>query len=119
MKKNLAHRLRWARSTRRSRPSGYVGQLFTYPVPLVLLLTAVDRHLWPVLAVTVVIRTLAAHAVAYRVLGAQLGSLEWLLMPVQDILGFLFWVVGFSGNHIDWRGHRYRLNRDGTFELVN
>ena len=29
--KNLSHRLRWARSTRRSRPAGYWGQLFTYP----------------------------------------------------------------------------------------
>ena len=31
---NAAHRLRWARSTRRSRPAGYVGQLFTNPLPL-------------------------------------------------------------------------------------
>ena len=28
---NLRHRLRWNRSTRRSRPAGYVGQLFTNP----------------------------------------------------------------------------------------
>src|SRR5215472_17705929 len=25
---NVAHRLRWTRSTRRSRPAGYIGQLF-------------------------------------------------------------------------------------------
>jgi ceramide glucosyltransferase len=29
--RNFSHRLRWARSTRRSRPAGYVGQLFTNP----------------------------------------------------------------------------------------
>ena len=33
---NIEHRLRWARSTRRSRPAGYVGQLFTMPIPLAL-----------------------------------------------------------------------------------
>src|SRR5690242_19483073 len=31
---NLAHRLRWVRSTRRSRPAGYLGLLFTMPLPL-------------------------------------------------------------------------------------
>src|SRR6476660_7063909 len=37
---NLGHRLRWARSTRRSRPAGYWGQIFTYPLPWALLLCA-------------------------------------------------------------------------------
>ena len=37
---NLRHRLRWNRSTRRSRPWGYVGQVFTNPLPLALLLWA-------------------------------------------------------------------------------
>ncbi|HWF05451.1 MAG TPA: glycosyltransferase, partial [Candidatus Angelobacter sp.] len=32
MMRNLGHRLRWARSTRRSRPAGYWGQIFTYPL---------------------------------------------------------------------------------------
>lgn len=118
MKKNFAHRLRWARSTRRSRPAGYVGQLFTYPVPLALLLTAASPRLWPTLAVTVALRTLAAYAVAHGVLEAELHLSGWLLLPIQDILGFVFWLAGFSGNHIDWRGRRYRLNKDGTFELV-
>ena len=31
---NFSHRLRWARSTRRSRPAGYTGELFTMPLPL-------------------------------------------------------------------------------------
>src|SRR5207248_2487649 len=30
---NLKHRLRWGRSTRRSRPLGYIGELFTHPLP--------------------------------------------------------------------------------------
>lgn len=119
MKQNLAHRLRWARSTRRSRPAGYVGQLFTYPVPLALLLTVASPRFWPALAVTVVARMLAAYAVAHRVLGAELGLSGWFLLPLQDTLGFAFWLAGFSGNHIDWRGRRYRLNKDGTFELVS
>ena len=34
---NARHRLRWCRSTRRSRPAGYAGQLFTYTLPWLLL----------------------------------------------------------------------------------
>jgi len=119
MQKNLAHRLRWARSTRRSRPAGYIGQLFTYPLPTALILMAVHPAAWPLLAATAVFRAVAAHSVSHGVLNAKLDLRSWLLIPIQDILGFVFWVAGFSGNHIDWRGHRYRLHRDGTFELVS
>ena len=45
---NIAHRLRWSRSTRRSRPAGYVGQLFTMPLPLALIACALVPKLWPV-----------------------------------------------------------------------
>jgi ceramide glucosyltransferase len=38
---NFLHRIRWARTGRRSRRSGYIGQIFTYPVPLALLLWAI------------------------------------------------------------------------------
>src|SRR5262249_49384553 len=65
---NLKHRLRWNRSTRRSRPWGYLGQVFTNPLPLVLLLWAVRPSWWPVVLITAVLRAAAAWAVAEHVL---------------------------------------------------
>lgn len=118
MRDNFLHRLRWVRSTRRSRPWGYLGQIFTYPLPVALLLVSVAHSLWPLLIATVVLRTLAAHAVSRWVLHDPLDWRNWSLLPVQDLLGFAFWLAGFSGNNIHWRGHRYRVKRDGTFELV-
>jgi len=118
MQTNLLHRLRWARSTRRSRPWGYVGQVFTYPFPLALLLVAFAHSLWPVLMITVVLRALAADAVSNWTLNDPLSSPNWFWIPVQDLLGFVFWVAGFTGNNIHWRGRQYRLRADGTFELV-
>src|SRR5215467_7269451 len=56
---NLRHRLRWNRSTRRSRPWGYVGQVFTYPLPLALMLWAAGPAWWPLVAATVVMRAAA------------------------------------------------------------
>ena len=65
---NARHRLRWFRSTRRSRPAGYVGQMFTNPLPLAILLCLVRPDWWPVLIVTIVVRALAAAATARWIL---------------------------------------------------
>jgi ceramide glucosyltransferase len=113
-KKNAAHRIRWARSTRRSRPAGYVGQLFTNPTPIALALAIVAPAWWPQLIITGVLRAIAAWIVARQVLGTRVG---WGMLIPQDLLSFAFWVAGFFGNSIDWRGRRYRLQRDGKFTL--
>ncbi|HVN18970.1 MAG TPA: bacteriohopanetetrol glucosamine biosynthesis glycosyltransferase HpnI [Dongiaceae bacterium] len=114
-KENMTHRVRWARSTRRSRPAGYIGQLFTMPFPLALIVFALWPTWWPVLLVAVAARTVAAYSVANRVLHAKIN---WALLPLEDLIGFVFWVAGFFGNSISWRGRRYRLFSDGRFELV-
>ncbi len=112
---NFGHRLRWARSTRRSRPAGYIGELFTMPLPLALLLWAWSPVLWPVAALSIALRAVSARVCASRVLR---GRFTWWLLPVQDILAFLVWIAGFFGNHIAWRGRRYLLHPDGRFELT-
>ncbi|MGI9073917.1 MAG: glycosyltransferase [Bryobacteraceae bacterium] len=117
MRTNLLHRIRWGRSTRRSRPWGYVGQVFTYPLPLALLLLAFAPSLWPVLIVAIILRAWAADSVSHWLLN-RLSVRDWLWIPVQDLLGFVFWLVGFTGNSIHWRGRQYRLRADGTLELV-
>jgi ceramide glucosyltransferase len=114
---NLRHRLRWNRSTRRSRPWGYVGQMFTNPLPLALLLVAVEPAWARVLAVTALFRAVAVLAVAAWVLRDPLTRRLWWLVPVQDIASFLVWLAGFFGNRIVWRGRKYYLAPDGTFEL--
>ncbi|MDX2151693.1 MAG: bacteriohopanetetrol glucosamine biosynthesis glycosyltransferase HpnI [Bryobacteraceae bacterium] len=114
---NARHRLRWNRSTRRSRPAGYVGQLFTNPTPLALLLVAVRPEWWPIAVFAMALRAAAAHAVSDWVLGDSLCRRRWYLIPAQDLLSFVFWLAGFFGNTILWRGHRYFLRPDGTFEL--
>jgi len=115
-RENITHRLRWNRSTRRSRPAGYVGQLFTMPLPLALIVCALSPAWWPVLPFTILVRLTAAYTVSRRVLRAKLN---WLLLPIEDVIGFVFWIAGFFGNTISWRGRRYRLFADGKFELVS
>jgi ceramide glucosyltransferase len=116
---NLKHRLRWNRSTRRSRPAGYVGQLFTNPLPLALLLYVASPAWRPVAAAAVILRAAAALATAGMVLRDPLTGRLWFLLPFQDLLSFAVWLAGFFGNTIVWRGRKYYLRRDGRFELVH
>jgi len=115
LRQNVAHRIRWARSTRRSRPLGYAGQLFTMPLPLALLACLAAPSWWPVLPLAFGVRALAAYMVSARVLRAKIS---WLLLPFEDLMGFCFWIAGFFGKTITWRGHHYHLFPDGRFELI-
>lgn len=115
---NLKHRLRWNRSTRRSRPWGYIGQVFTHPLPLALLLLVVAPAWWPVLPITAAFRALAAHATAARVLRDPLTHRYWWLIPLEDLASFLLWLAAFFGNTVQWRGRKYHVLRDGRFHPV-
>jgi ceramide glucosyltransferase len=115
LSENITHRLRWARSTRRSRPAGYIGQIFTMPLPLGLAMLAVKPGWWALAALGLLTRLASAYCVSAGVLRAKLN---WLLLPIEDLFAFAFWVAGFFGNTITWRGRRYRLQRDGRFELI-
>ncbi len=118
MRPNFAHRMRWNRSTRRSRPAGYVGQIFTNPFPIALLCAACFPASWPAVLVTLIFRMAAAAAVFHAVLNDPLCRRQPWLILVQDLLSFAFWAAGFFGNTIDWRGRRYLLLPDGRFELI-
>jgi ceramide glucosyltransferase len=113
--KNFAHRLRWNRSTRRSRPAGYVGQLFTNPIPLFLIAWPWTGWAPGFLAAGLLLRYTVAFATAQGVLSAAFRFGDLWKLPLQDLLSFGFWLAGFFGKHIEWRGQRYELQSDGTF----
>src|SRR5437763_5557929 len=117
MEKNLGHRLRWARSTRRSRPAGYWGQIFTYPLPWALLLWFAHAAAWPLVLLTLVIRAGAAWATSSRILHDPVFSKQWWVLPLQDLLGFLVWIGGFSGNTIVWRERKCTVLPDGRLQV--
>ena len=60
--------LRWDRSTRRSRPWGYVGQVFTNPLPPAALLVALQADWWPLAGSALVLRLLTSWTASVWVL---------------------------------------------------
>lgn len=113
---NMRHRLRWARSTRRSRRWGYMGEIFTNPLPLALMLLGAAPASWPLVFLVLGLRVAAAYAVAIAVLRDPLTARMFYLVPVQDVLSLLTWVGGFFGNTIEWRGQRHAVLPNGMFQ---
>ena len=112
---NFRHRLRWYRSTRCSRPAGYVAQIFTYPLPFALALPWLAGGAgwaWGLLGLCAALRLTAALATA-RTLEDKLvqRNLHWL--PVQDLVSFVVWFLALFGRTVQWRGREFRLTREG------
>lgn len=119
---NFAHRLRWRRSTRRSRPAGYWGEVFANPLPwAAALLPAASwaGWAWWVLGTCVALRAASAVAVGRIVLGDSLVVRRWWLVPVQDVLSLGVWCAGFFGKRVAWRDRVYELTRDGRMRRID
>lgn len=119
-RQSFIHRLRWNRSTRCSRPAGYIGQGFTYGTSWAILLAAFfpgNPMAFAALLLTLTARVLLAREMSLLLDDQFAMRHPWLLLP-QDLLSFASWVGGFSGREIVWRNERYRLLSDGRFEPV-
>jgi len=117
--KNWKHRLRWARSTRRSRRMGYLGELFTKTTAIALALWIVAPGAWGFALLGLVFRAGAQWATGIRVLEDPLVARYWWLLPVEDLASFATWVLGFFGKTILWRGRKLVVARDGSFETTS
>jgi ceramide glucosyltransferase len=115
--KNWKHRLRWARSTRRSRRIGYLGELFTKTTVLAIALWIVEPGAWEFAMLALIFRAGAQWATGRWVLEDPLVARYWWLLPLEDVSSFVTWVLGFFGKTIVWRGRKLTLARDGSFEM--
>jgi ceramide glucosyltransferase len=117
----MRHQIRWARSTRISRPMGYLGLILTYGTALALLLVAVDSASMfslIALAITLFIRLSMAWIIGVHWLGDRLLLRYFWLVPIRDVLSFLIWCLSWVGKRVEWRGRQYEVARDGKMVQV-
>jgi ceramide glucosyltransferase len=110
-----AHQLRWARTIRVCKPLPYAFSILSNATLWPLLWVTVQPAKWSLItfAACLFVRVVTAQMLQRR-LGPTDGQVWfWWLAPIKDLLQFALWVAAFFGNHIVWRGHRYRLRRDG------
>ncbi|MBI3303261.1 MAG: bacteriohopanetetrol glucosamine biosynthesis glycosyltransferase HpnI [Deltaproteobacteria bacterium] len=115
------HQLRWARTQRTCRPSGYFGTLVTYGTVWALLGLAA---FWP----SLLMRALALSALGLRLLSTALVSRVFLrarltrcalwLVPVTDVLSFLVWCASLRGTTVRWSEYTFRVQSDGKMARV-
>ena len=113
--------MRWARSTRISRPMGYLGLLLTYGTALALLNVAIDRASTAslmLLASTLVIRLTMGWVIGVHWLGDRILKRSFWLVPVRDVLSFIIWCLSWVGKQVEWRGRVFEVSRDGKMIQV-
>lgn len=110
------HQVRWARTIRVSRPKGYLGLPVTHAG--VWALAGLAFAMWQAAAVLVALR-MAACAAAGTALGDRRLVFASILAPVWDLWAFAIWVIGMTGNTVEWRGRRIRVDAAGRILPAN
>src|SRR5262245_44771919 len=118
---SFIHRLRWNRSSRFSRPIGYLGQGFAHTLPWAVMPLVMDPSAWSVgaLVCAFALRSSLAWEMGGKLLNDKAVLRSLWLIPLQDCLSFASWLGGFLGKEIVWRNQRYKLFEDGRMVPVN
>lgn len=105
------HQVRWARTIRVSKFSGYLGLPITYATLWVVVAAAWGR--WEIALALLAVRMLMAIEAGWFVMRSPDVLRLWFLIPVRDLFAAAVWVVALFGNSVVWRGQRLRLDREG------
>jgi ceramide glucosyltransferase len=105
------HQLRWARTIRVSRPSGYYGSAVTHGTIWTLLAAAAGA--WPAAIAAGGLRIAAGILVGVGILKDRNVLRHFWLIPARDVFGFAVWVAGIFGTKVRWREKRLRLQSNG------
>jgi ceramide glucosyltransferase len=108
----FAHQLRWARSTRASRPAGYFGLVLTFGLPwamLACLLSPLAWWTWALLASALILRGGVALEVGLGVVHDRATWRHLWLLPLRDLVAFCVWFWSFADNKVRWRGDVFVL----------
>jgi ceramide glucosyltransferase len=107
----LAQQFRFARTIRTIDPIGYAGSIVAHPFPLALIAALMGANQGALLLTAV----LACRGILCMSIKRALGlaNQPYWLIPIQDLISFLAFVVGFFEIGVSWRGHRYRVLPDG------
>jgi ceramide glucosyltransferase len=118
----IKHQMRWARSTRISRPLGYLGLILTYGTAMavvdVIVTRGSDMSLW-LLGTTLAIRMTMAWLIGVHWLKDSILRRNFWLVPIRDLLSFGIWVASWVGRRVEWRGRLFEVARDGKMALAD
>jgi ceramide glucosyltransferase len=112
--KTWRHQLRWSRTIRVSRPSGYYGYVVTHAT--LWSLVALAAHQWPAAAVAMTARMVAGVSIGSGILGDRKVLRDCWMIPLRDLFGFAVWAGGIFGDTVHWRDRELKLRPDGRID---
>jgi len=117
----IKHQLRWARSTRISRPLGYLGLILTYGTALAVLTVLVCKASslsLVLLAFTLTTRLIMGWLIGIHWLRDGILKQNFWLLPIRDLLSFVVWCASWIGKRVEWRGRLFEVAGDGKMIQV-
>ena len=117
----LRHQMRWARSTRISRPLGYLGLILTYGTALAILTVLADALSTlslGLLAFTLTLQMTMGWLIGVHWLDDRILKRNFWLLPLRDLLSFVIWCLSWVGKRVEWRGRVFEVARDGRMIQV-
>jgi ceramide glucosyltransferase len=117
------HEIRWAKSTRWSRPWGHLGSGLIFAIPYGILgfvAAAAMGRMWLGLALLVI--AVGNRVIEDLVIGwgvtrdPRARDASWLYL-VRDLLGFFVWCASYGGQRTVWRNIPYELAGGGRIAL--
>ena len=110
--------LRWAKSTRYSRPKGHFGSGLIYAAPFGLLgfaaaalLGHIGLGLW-LLGAACLNRIVESWLVGWTVVRDPVALKQPWMNVFRDLLGFAVWAASYTAARAVWRTSNYELRRD-------
>ncbi len=118
----VEHQLRWAITQRVCRPWGYLASLVTHGVFLALLnliLGAFSKTALFLFIFVILIRIVGFIGLHAKRMGHfEIPSFFWLI-PFNDMLNTLLWILSLFKNTVKWQRRRYRVFRDGRMTKLS
>jgi len=116
----LRHQLRWNRGTRACRPIDHAFSVVTHPLPLVFLLLAWHGAASPLgfsLIATLLAARMALHLLVRHRFPAA-GSPQPWLVPLEETICFVVWVMAFFVQSMRWGNRELRVAGPGRVVAV-
>jgi ceramide glucosyltransferase len=114
-----SNQIRWAKSTRYSRPKGHLGSGLIFAVPYGILgcgsalLLGRPALAFSLLGAALLNRVIEGWVVGWGIVrDPQAWRAPWLY-PIRDLLGFIVWCASYLGSRSVWGDRHYKLLAEG------
>lgn len=113
------HQLRWARTIRYCQPLPYFFSILSNATvwPALWLLRQPNGTALSAACFVVLIRMATALYHEWKLTGRLQPSSCWVA-PLKDLLQVVLWALAFLGQHVTWRGERFRVQKGGRLVRV-